>query len=218
MIVYDFYDFLDEKFDFSSALEFDNVGLLVGDGRETVHGVLVEVSGEGVLIMGESGVGKSETVVELIRRGNRLVADDAVEVRRVSQKTLVGSAPENIRHFMELRGIGIIDARRVFGMGSVKMTERIDLVINLEPWDDTKAYERMGIADETMEILGLGVPMYTIPVNPGRNLAIIIEVAAINYRLKKMGHNSAKELLEGLGMKEDAANIDVSEVDIWHYS
>ncbi|MBQ1549869.1 MAG: HPr kinase/phosphorylase, partial [Clostridia bacterium] len=176
------------------------------------------VSGEGVLIMGESGVGKSETVVELIRRGNRLVADDAVEVRRVSHKTLVGSAPENIRHFMELRGIGIIDARRVFGMGSVKMTERIDLVINLEPWDDTKAYERMGITDETMEILGLKIPMYTIPVNPGRNLAIIIEVAAINYRLKKMGHNSAKELLEGLGMQEDAANIDVSEVDTWHYS
>ena len=175
-----------------------------------------EVSGEGVLIMGESGVGKSETVVELIRRGNRLVADDAVEVRRVSQKTLVGSAPENIRHFMELRGIGIIDARRIFGMGSVKMTEKIDLVINLEPWDDTKAYERMGLADETMDILGLKIPMYTIPVNPGRNLAIIIEVAAINYRLKKMGHNSAKELLEGLGMNEDAANIDVADVDTWH--
>lgn len=205
----------DTSFIMSSLVSYLNVELAE---RETVHGVLVEVSGEGVLIMGESGVGKSETVVELIRRGNRLVADDAVEVRRVSQKTLVGSAPENIRHFMELRGIGIIDARRVFGMGSVKMTERIDLVINLEPWDDTKAYERMGIADETMEILGLGVPMYTIPVNPGRNLAIIIEVAAINYRLKKMGHNSAKELLEGLGMKEDAANIDVSEVDIWHYS
>ena len=184
--------------------------------RQTVHGVLVEVSGEGVLIMGESGVGKSETVVELIRRGNRLVADDAVEVRRVSQKTLVGSAPENIRHFMELRGIGIIDARRIFGMGSVKMTEKIDLVINLEPWDDTKAYERMGLADETMDILGLKIPMYTIPVNPGRNLAIIIEVAAINYRLKKMGHNSAKELLEGLGMNEDAANIDVADVDTWH--
>ena len=205
----------DTSFIMSSLVSYLNVELAE---RETVHGVLVEVSGEGVLIMGESGVGKSETVVELIRRGNRLVADDAVEVRRVSQKTLVGSAPENIRHFMELRGIGIIDARRVFGMGSVKMTERIDLVINLEPWDDTKAYERMGIADETMEILGLGVPMYTIPVNPGRNLAIIIEVAAINYRLKKMGHNSAKELLEGLGMQEDAANIDVSEVDIWHYS
>lgn len=197
----------------SSLVSYLNVELAE---RQTVHGVLVEVSGEGVLIMGESGVGKSETVVELIRRGNRLVADDAVEVRRVSQKTLVGSAPENIRHFMELRGIGIIDARRIFGMGSVKMTEKIDLVINLEPWDDTKAYERMGLADETMDILGLKIPMYTIPVNPGRNLAIIIEVAAINYRLKKMGHNSAKELLEGLGMNEDAANIDVADVDTWH--
>ena len=201
------------SFIMSSLVSYLNVELAE---RQTVHGVLVEVSGEGVLIMGESGVGKSETVVELIRRGNRLVADDAVEVRRVSQKTLVGSAPENIRHFMELRGIGIIDARRIFGMGSVKMTEKIDLVINLEPWDDTKAYERMGLADETMDILGLKIPMYTIPVNPGRNLAIIIEVAAINYRLKKMGHNSAKELLEGLGMNEDAANIDVAEVDTWH--
>ena len=201
------------SFIMSSLVSYLNVELAE---RQTVHGVLVEVSGEGVLIMGESGVGKSETVVELIRRGNRLVADDAVEVRRVSQKTLVGSAPENIRHFMELRGIGIIDARRIFGMGSVKMTEKIDLVINLEPWDDTKAYERMGLADETMDILGLKIPMYTIPVNPGRNLAIIIEVAAINYRLKKMGHNSAKELLEGLGMNEDAANIDVADVDTWH--
>ena len=201
------------SFIMSSLVSYLNVELAE---RQTVHGVLVEVSGEGVLIMGESGVGKSETVVELIRRGNRLVADDAVEVRRVSPKTLVGSAPENIRHFMELRGIGIIDARRIFGMGSVKMTEKIDLVINLEPWDDTKAYERMGLADETMDILGLKIPMYTIPVNPGRNLAIIIEVAAINYRLKKMGHNSAKELLEGLGMNEDAANIDVADVDTWH--
>ena len=201
------------SFIMSSLVSYLNVELAE---RQTVHGVLVEVSGEGVLIMGESGVGKSETVVELIRRGNRLVADDAVEVRRVSQKTLVGSAPENIRHFMELRGIGIIDARRIFGMGSVKMTEKIDLVITLEPWDDTKAYERMGLADETMDILGLKIPMYTIPVNPGRNLAIIIEVAAINYRLKKMGHNSAKELLEGLGMNEDAANIDVADVDTWH--
>lgn len=201
------------SFIMSSLVSYLNVELAE---RETVHGVLVEVSGEGVLIMGESGVGKSETVVELIRRGNRLVADDAVEVRRVSQKTLVGSAPENIRHFMELRGIGIIDARRIFGMGSVKMTERVDLVIKLEPWDDTKAYERMGILDETMDILGLPIPMYTIPVNPGRNLAIIIEVAAINYRLKQMGHNSAKELLEGLGMTEDANNIEVEDVDTWH--
>ena len=201
------------SFIMSSLVSYLNVELAE---RQTVHGVLVEVSGEGVLIMGESGVGKSETVVELIKRGNRLVADDAVEVRRVSNKTLVGSAPENIRHFMELRGIGIIDARRVFGMGAVKMTERIDLVINLEPWDDTKAYERMGLADETMDILGVDVPMYTVPVNPGRNLAIIIEVAAINFRLKKMGHNSAKELLEGLGMTEDAGSIDVPEVDSWH--
>ncbi len=203
----------DTSFIMSSLVSYLNVELAE---RQTVHGVLVEVSGEGVLIMGESGVGKSETVVELIRRGNRLVADDAVEIRRVSHRTLVGSAPENIRHFMELRGIGIIDARRIFGMGSVKMTEKVDLVIKLEPWDDTKAYERMGILDETMNILGLEVPMYTIPVNPGRNLAIIIEVAAINYRLKKMGHNSAKELLEALGMQEDASNIDVEDVDIWH--
>ena len=203
------------SFVMSSLVSFLNVELAE---RVTLHGVLVEVSGEGVLIMGESGVGKSETVVELIKRGNRLVADDAVEVRRVSQKTLVGSAPENIRHFMELRGIGIIDARRVFGMGAVKMTERIDLVINLEPWDDTKAYERMGLADETMDILGLDVPMYTVPVNPGRNLAIIIEVAAINYRLKKMGYNSAKELLEDLGMEEDASRVEVEDVDIWHSS
>ncbi|MBR5753395.1 MAG: HPr(Ser) kinase/phosphatase [Clostridia bacterium] len=201
------------SFVMSSLVSYLNVELAE---RETLHGVLVEVSGEGVLIMGESGVGKSETVVELIKRGNRLVADDAVEVRRVSQKTLVGSAPDNIRHFMELRGIGIIDARRLFGMGAVKMTEKIDLVINLEPWDDERAYERMGLSDESMDILGLKVPMYTIPVNPGRNLAIIIEVAAINFRLKKMGYNSARELLEGLGMDEDANDVPLEDVDIWH--
>ncbi len=201
------------SFVMSSLVSYLNVELAE---RETMHGVLVEVSGEGVLIMGESGVGKSETVVELIKRGNRLVADDAVEVRKVSQKTLVGSAPDNIRHFMELRGIGIIDARRLFGLGSVKMTEKIDLVINLEPWDDNRAYERMGLADESMDILGIKVPMYTIPVNPGRNLAIIIEVAAINFRLKKMGYNSAKELLSGLGMEEDAEAVKISDVDIWH--
>ena len=197
----------------SSLVSYLNVELAE---RETVHGVLVEVSGEGVLIMGESGVGKSETVVELIKRGNRLVADDAVEIRKVSQKTLVGTAPANIRHFMELRGIGIIDARRLFGMGAVKMTEKINLVINLEPWDETKAYERMGLADETMDILGVKIPMYTVPVNPGRNLAVIIEVAAMNYRLKQMGHNSARDLLSGLGMEEDAENVKVNDVDIWH--
>lgn len=203
------------SFVMSSLVSYLNVELAE---RETVHGVLVEVSGEGILIMGESGVGKSETVVELIKRGNRLVADDAVEIRKVSGKTLVGSAPDNIRHFMELRGIGIIDARRIFGMGAVKVTEKIDLVINLEAWDYNKAYERMGLEDEFMDILGISVPMITVPVNPGRNLAIIIEVAAINFRLKKMGYNSAKELLEGLGMQEDAENVKVADVDIWHSS
>lgn len=186
--------------------------------RETRHGVLVEVSGEGVLIIGESGVGKSECVVELIKRGNRLVADDAVEIRKVSRKTLVGSAPDNIRHFIELRGIGIVDARRLFGMGAVKMTSQINLVISLEAWDETKAYERMGINDEKMDILGIKVPLYTVPVSPGRNLAIIIETAALNNRLKKMGHNSAKELLKNLGMYDDAEEISENEDpdDIWH--
>ena len=169
-----------------------------------------------MLLIGDSGVGKSETAIELVKRGHRVIADDAVEIKRVSAITLIGSAPEIIRHYVELRGIGIIDVKRLYGISAVKDTEKIDLVINLEPWDDTKAYERMGLADETMDILGLKLPMYTIPVNPGRNLAIIIEVAAINYRLKKMGHNSAKELLEGLGMNEDAANIDVADVDTWH--
>ena len=198
----------------SSLVSFLNVELAE---RETRHGVLVEVSGEGVLIIGESGVGKSESVVELIKRGNRLVADDAVEIRKVSKKTLVGSAPDNIRHFIELRGIGIIDARRLFGMGAIKVTTKIDLVVELEPWDETKPYERMGIQDETMNILGINVPLCTVPVSPGRNLAIIIEVAAINNRLKKMGHNSAKELLESLGMSEDAEEFPVNkDIDVWH--
>ncbi len=183
--------------------------------RETRHGVLVEVSGEGVLIIGDSGVGKSENVVELIKRGHRLVADDAVEVRKVSKKTLVGSAPDNIRHFIELRGVGIIDARRLFGMGAVKMTTKIDLVVELEAWDETKAYERMGINEETINILGINVPLCIVPVSPGRNLAIIIEVAAINNRQKKMGYNSAKELLFNLGMLEDSENKE-NQLDIWH--
>ena len=183
--------------------------------RETRHGVLVEVSGEGVLIMGDSGVGKSENVVELIKRGHRLVADDAVEIRKVSKKTLVGTAPDNIRHFIELRGVGIIDARRLFGMGAVKMTTKIDLVVELEAWDESKVYERMGINDETINILGIDVPLCTVPVSPGRNLAIIIEVAAINNRQKKMGYNSAKELLHNLGMLEDSENRE-KELDIWH--
>jgi HPr kinase/phosphorylase len=169
--------------------------------RVTRHGVLVEVYGEGILLVGDSGVGKSETAIELIKRGHRLIADDAVEIRRVSKKSLVGSAPENIRHFIELRGIGIINARRIFGMGAVKLTEKIDIVINLEIWDSTKVYDRMGMDNEFTEILGLKVPVLTIPVKPGRNLAVIIEVAAMNNRQKKMGYNAAKELLQNLGME-----------------
>ena len=168
--------------------------------RVTRHGVLVEVYGEGILLVGDSGVGKSETAIELIKRGHRLIADDAVEIRRVSKKSLVGTAPENIRHFIELRGIGIINARRIFGMGAVKLTEKIDMVINLEIWDKTKVYDRMGMENEYTEILGLRVPVLTIPVKPGRNLAVIIEVAAMNNRHKKMGYNAAKELLQNLGM------------------
>ena len=168
--------------------------------RVTRHGVLVEVYGEGILLVGDSGVGKSETAIELIKRGHRLIADDAVEIRRVSKKSLVGTAPENIRHFIELRGIGIINARRIFGMGAVKLTEKIDMVINLEIWDKTKVYDRMGMENEYTEILVLRVPVLTIPVKPGRNLAVIIEVAAMNNRQKKMGYNAAKELLQNLGM------------------
>ena len=168
--------------------------------RVTRHGVRVEVYGEGILLVGDSGVGKSETAIELIKRGHRLIADDAVEIRRVSKKSLVGTAPENIRHFIELRGIGIINARRIFGMGAVKLTEKIDMVINLEIWDKTKVYDRMGMENEYTEILGLRVPVLTIPVKPGRNLAVIIEVAAMNNRQKKMGYNAAKELLQNLGM------------------
>ncbi len=163
-----------------------------------MHGVLVEVYGEGILLLGESGVGKSEAAMELVKRGHRLVADDAVEVKRVSNKSLVGSAPEIIRHFIELRGIGIIDVKRIFGMGSVKDTENIDLVINLENWQDGKTYDRLGIDNEVTDILGLKIPSLTIPIKPGRNLAIIIEVAAMNQRQRKMGYNAAKELNERL--------------------
>ena len=175
--------------------------------RITRHGVLVEVYGEGILLLGDSGVGKSETAIELIKRGHRLIADDAVEIRRVSNKTLVGSSPENIRHFMELRGIGIINARRLFGMGAVKLTEKIDMVISMELWDPEKVYDRMGIENEYIEILGIKVPGLTIPVKPGRNLAVIIEVAAMNNRQKKMGYNAAHELLRKLGMMDDVPNV-----------
>lgn len=181
--------------------------------RITRHGVLVEVYGEGCLLIGNSGVGKSETAIELIKRGHRLIADDAVEIKRVSKKSLVGSSPENIRHFIELRGIGIINARRIFGMGAVKVSEKIDMVINMELWDSTKVYDRMGMDNEYMEILGIEVPVVTIPVKPGRNLAIIIEVAAMNQRQKKMGYNGARELLQNLGMDISPDDIGRKKID-----
>ena len=184
--------------------------------RITRHGVLVEVYGEGCLLTGDSGVGKSETAIELIKRGHRLVADDAVEIRRTAQTTLYGQSPENIRHFIELRGIGIINARKLFGMGAIKLQEKIDIVINLEQWDSSKVYDRMGLDNEYMKILGVEVPTLTIPVKPGRNLAVIIEVAAMNNRQKKMGYNAARELLKNLGMAvEDLPPSPKVIVDTW---
>ncbi|TYQ16404.1 UNVERIFIED_CONTAM: Hpr(Ser) kinase/phosphatase [Acetivibrio alkalicellulosi] len=164
--------------------------------RITKHGVFVEVYGEGILILGESGVGKSETALELVKRGHRLVADDVVEIRKVSDKTLVGTAPDIIRHFIEIRGIGILDVKNLYGVGSVKVTENINLVIQLEFWDEKKNYDRLGLVDEYTDILGINVPGLTIPVRPGRNLAIIAEVAAMNNRQKKMGYNAARVLNE----------------------
>lgn len=162
--------------------------------RKTRHGVLVEVYGEGILILGESGVGKSETAIELVKRGHRLVADDAVEIKRVSDKTLVGSSPEIIRHFVELRGIGIIDVKEIFGIGAVKDTESIDMIIHLEPWVEGRSYDRLGMVDEYTNVMGINVPSLTIPVKLGRNLAVIVEVAAMNNRQKRMGYNAAVEL------------------------
>ena len=171
--------------------------------RITRHGVLIEVYGEGMLIVGESGVGKSETAIELVKRGHRLVADDAVEIRKTSSRTLVGQSPDNIRHFLELRGIGIINTRRLFGMGAVKISEKIDLIVELEPWDSKKIYDRMGVDNEYTSILGIKIPSLTIPIKPGRNLAVILEVAAMNNRHKKMGYNAATELLQNLGLEMD---------------
>lgn len=161
--------------------------------RITRHGVLIEVYGEGILLLGESGVGKSETAIELLKRGHRLIADDAVEIKRVSATTLVGRAPEIIRHYVELRGIGIVDVRRLFGMGAVKDSEKIDLVINLEAWQEGKMYDRLGLDNETADILGIKVPSIVLPVSPGRNISVVIEVAAMNNRQKKMGYNTAEE-------------------------
>lgn len=161
--------------------------------RVALHGVLVEVYGEGVLLLGDSGIGKSETAIELVKRGHRLIADDSVEIKRVSAKTLVGSAPELIRHYVEMRGIGIVDIRRLFGMGAVKLSEKIDMIINIEDWVQGKMYERFGLDDQYTDILGIKIPSITVPITPGRNLAVIIEIAAMNNRQKKMGYNTAEE-------------------------
>ena len=189
--------------DFMAALiAFLNVEL---GPRITRHGVLVEVYGEGILLLGDSGVGKSETAIELLKRGHRLIADDAVEIKRVSATSLVGRAPEIIRHYVELRGIGIVDVRRLFGMGAVKESEKIDLVINLETWQNNKMYDRLGLDESTTEILGINVPSIVLPVSPGRNLSVVIEVAAMNNRQKKMGYNTAEEfnkrLMQSIGME-----------------
>lgn len=172
----------------SSIISFLNEALCP---RITRHGVLLEIYGEGVLLLGESGVGKSETAIELIKRGHRLIADDAVEIKRVSAKRLVGSAPELIRHYMELRGIGVIDVRQLFGMSAVKEQQDLDLVVNLEQWKDGAVYDRLGLDSLYTSILDVNVPAITVPVKPGRNLAVIVEVAAMNNRHKKMGYNAA---------------------------
>lgn len=175
----------------------------------TRHGVLMEIYGEGVLILGESGVGKSETAVELLKRGHRLVADDAVEIKRVSSTTLVGSSPEIIRHFVEIRGIGIIDVEKIYGMGAVKDMDNIQLVVNLELWKEGKNYERLGIDQTYTNILGLDIPSVTIPVRPGRNLAIIIEIATMNFRQQQMGYNAAEELSQRLSKQ---INMDATSI------
>ena len=185
----------------AALISFLNVEL---GPRITRHGVLVEVYGEGILLLGDSGVGKSETAIELVKRGHRLIADDAVEIKKVSATTLVGRAPDIIRHYVELRGIGIVDVRRLFGMGAVKETEKIDLVINLENWQQGKMYDRLGLENTTMDILGINVPSIVLPVCPGRNLSVVIEVAAMNNRQKRMGYNTAEEfnkrLMESMGI------------------
>ncbi|MBQ8184360.1 MAG: HPr(Ser) kinase/phosphatase [Lachnospiraceae bacterium] len=162
--------------------------------RISIHGVLVDVYGEGVLIMGESGIGKSEAALELIKRGHRLVTDDVVEISKVSDDTLVGRSPEITKHFIELRGIGIVDVKTLFGVECVKETQQIDMVIKLEDWDREKKYDRLGLEEEYTEFLGNKVVCHSLPIRPGRNLAIIVESAAVNHRQKKMGYNAAQEL------------------------
>lgn len=164
--------------------------------RITRHGVLVEVYGEGLLLMGDSGVGKSETALELLKRGHRLIADDAVEIRKVSESSLIGTAPDLIRNYIELRGIGIINVAKLFGMGAVRTENEINLVVNIVPWNTQEVYDRLGLDDQYMEILGVKVPMNTIPVTAGRNLAVILEVAAMNNRQRKLGYNAAQEFTD----------------------
>lgn len=164
--------------------------------RVTRHGVLVEVYGEGILLMGDSGIGKSEAAVELLKRGHRLIADDAVEIRKIDADVLVGTAPELIRNYIELRGIGIINVAKLFGMGAVRTENEINLVVNIVPWNTQQVYDRLGLEEQYTEILGVKIPMHTIPITPGRNLAMILEVAAMNNRQKKLGYNSALEFTE----------------------
>ncbi len=175
---------------------------------KTRHGVLCEIYGEGILIMGESGVGKSEAAIELVKRGHRLVADDAVEIKKISDSALIGHAPDIIRHFVEVRGIGIIDVKEIFGMGAIKEEQQIDMVIHLEPWDMNKQYDRLGMIDEYTNIMGINIPSITIPVKLGRNIAVIVEVAAMNNRQKKMGYNAAVELNKRLmSQMEEQLNL-----------
>ena len=164
--------------------------------RISRHGVLMEVYGEGLLLIGESGIGKSEAAVELLKRGHRLIADDAVEIRKISGSTLVGTAPALIRNYIELRGIGIINVAKLFGMGAVKAENEVNLIVNIVPWKEHETYDRLGLEDQYMEILGVQVPMNTIPITPGRNLAVILEVAAMNNRQRKMGYNPALEFTQ----------------------
>ena len=180
----------------TSDFQADVIGLLHTylSPRLTTHGVLVEIYGEGVLLMGDSGIGKSETALELIKRGHRLIADDAVEIKRIDKRTLSGTAPEMIRYYMELRGIGVINVRHIYGVSAVKPETKIELVVKMEPWEDGKAYDRLGLSSETETILGVSLPRVTIPVRPGRNLAVIMELAAMNNRQKKMGYNAAEAL------------------------
>ncbi len=177
----------------SSIITYLNAALAP---RVTRHGVLMEVYGEGVLLIGESGIGKSETAIELLKRGHRLIADDAVEIRKISGSTLVGTAPELIRNYIELRGIGIINVAQLFGMGAVKIENEVNLVVNIVPWNTHEVYDRLGLEDQYTEILGVKIPINTIPVTPGRNLAVILEVAAMNNRQRKFGYNPALEFIE----------------------